>query len=367
MRSRIVHVLASAIVALTACPSWAAEPYPTPKQGDFVVRDFHFHSGEVFPELRLHYVTVGDPGGEPVVILHGTAGSGASMLTPPFAGQLFGPGQPLDAATHYVIMPDSIGAGQSAKPSDGMRAKFPRYNYDDMVAAQYRLLTEGLGVRHVRAIIGNSMGGMLAWVWGEAHPDYMDALVPMASQPTAMSSRNWMMRRMVIDAVRNDPEWKGGDYTTQPSAIRIANVYFGIATNGGSLAYGEMAPTRETADKLLDERLAQPFTTDANDYMYQWDASRDYDAAPALSTIKAPVLAINSADDERNPPESGIMERELKRLPDGRLYLIPASAETRGHGTTGLARFWAQQAGAFLKDLPRRPAKETRLQAATTK
>lgn len=347
-------------LALFAAASAQAADYPPAQDGVWTAKDFRFHTGETLPDLRLHYLTVGDPKGEPVLILHGTAGTAASMMTPDFAGQLFGPGQPLDAATHYLILADAIGAGGSAKPSDGLRARFPHYDYDDMVHAQHRLLFEGLGIPHLRAMVGNSMGGMEAWRWGELYPDYMDALVPMASQPTAMSSRNWMMRRMIIDAVRDDPEWKGGDYTAQPSRLKTANVFFGLATSGGSLAYGAMAPTREAADKLLDARLAQPFTADANDYLYQWDASRTYDAAPALGTIKAAVLAINSADDERNPPESGIMERELKRIPGARLYLIPASTETRGHGTTGLARFWAKELGAFLAEVPRRGATATR-------
>jgi homoserine O-acetyltransferase len=276
------------------------------------------------------------------------------MLSPAFAGELFGPGQPLDAARYFIILPDAIGAGKSAKPSDGLRAKFPRYNYDDMVLAQYRLVTEGLGLRHLRLVLGNSMGGMHAWIWGATHPDFMDALVPMASQPTAMASRNWLMRRMLIDAVRNDPEWKGGDYTSQPPSIRAASVFYGIATNGGSLAYQTMAPTREAADKLLDQRLAAPFTADANDYLYQWESSRDYDPSPGLERIVAVLLAINSADDERNPPETGIMERELKRVKNGRLYLIPASDETRGHGTTGMAKFWKEQVRELLQTAPLR-------------
>ena len=306
------------------------------------------------PELRLHYATIGNPSGEPVLVLHGTAGSAAGMLTPNFAGELFGPGQPLDAAKYFIILPDAIGAGKSAKPSDGLRTAFPRYNYDDMVAAQHRLVTEGLGLRHLRLILGNSMGGMHAWIWGATHPDFMDALVPMASQPTEMSSRNWLMRRMLIDAIRNDPDWNGGNYTKQPRSVQAANVFFGIATNGGTLAYQSMAPTREKADKLLDDRLAAPFTADANDYLYQWESSRDYNAAPGLERVTAALLAINSADDERNPPETGIMERELKRVKNGRLYLIPASDQTRGHGTTGIPKFWKEQVRDFLSTAPRR-------------
>jgi len=289
-----------------------------------------------------------------VLILHGTTGSGASMLTPTFAGELFGPGQPLDALKYFIILPDSIGAGKSYKPSDGLRAKFPRYNYDDMVAAQHRLVTEGLGIRRLRLVLGNSMGGMHAWIWGATYPDAMDALVPMAAQPSEMSSRNWMMRRMLIDAVRNDPEWKGGDYTVQPPALKTANVFFGIATIGGTLAYQKQAPTREAADKLLAERLAAPFTADANDILYQWDSSRDYNPAPGLERIKAALLAINSADDERNPPETGLMDAALKRVKNGKLLLIPASEETRGHGTTGMAKFWKAQLQEFLAAVPKR-------------
>jgi homoserine O-acetyltransferase len=332
-----------------------AQTYPAPKEGTWIARNFTFHTGQVLPELRLHYRTVGDPSGEPVIVLHGTTGSSASMLTPAYAGELFGPGQPLDASKYYIILPDAIGHGKSSKPSDGMRAEFPRYNYDDMVEAQYRLVTEGLGIRHVRLITGNSMGGMHAWIWGVKYPQFMDALVPMASQPTEMSSRNWMMRRMIIDSIRNDPDWNGGNYTTQPKAFRVANVFFAIATSGGTLAYQKLAPTRELADKLLDARLAQPFDRDANDFLYQWDSSRDHNPSPGLERIEAMVLAINSADDERNPPETGIMERALKRVKNARLYLIPASEETRGHGTTAMAKFYKDQIAEVLLKAPRQP------------
>jgi len=331
-----------------------AADFPAPREADWTASDFRFHTGEVMPALRIHYTTVGSPSGEPVLVLHGTAGSGTGMLNPAFAGELFGPGQPLDATKYFVILPDALGAGKSTKPSDGLRAKFPRYNYDDMVLAQYRLVTEGLGIRHLRLVIGNSMGGMHAWLWGVRYPEFMDALVPMACQPTEMSGRNWMMRRMLIDAVRKDPDWKGGDYVAQPAALRIAAVFFGVATIGGSQAYYKAAPTREKADKLLDDRLAAPFTADANDYLYQWEASGDYNPAPGLDRIRASVLAINSADDERNPPELGIMERELPRIKGARLYLIPGSEETRGHGTTGMARFYKAQLADFLASVSKR-------------
>jgi homoserine O-acetyltransferase len=336
--------------------SVAAADYPAPKQADWVARDFRFHTGEVLSEVRLHYTTVGNPTGEPVLLLHGTGGTGTGtgMLYPEFAGELFGAGQPLDASKYYLILPDALGAGKSAKPSDGLRAKFPLYNYDDMVTAQYRLVTEGLGLHHLRLVLGNSMGGMQTWDWGVKYPDFMDALVPMASQPAAMSSRNWMMRRLITDSIRNDPAWDNGNYTTQPGAARAAAVFYAIATSGGSQAYQKMAPTREAADRLLDARLAAPFTADANDFLYQWDSSRDYDPAPGLERIHAALLAINSADDERNPPETGVMERELKRVKNARLYLIPASEDTRGHGTTGMAKFWKQQLQDFLQAAPRR-------------
>jgi homoserine O-acetyltransferase len=324
-----------------------------PVEMGWVARDFRFHTGEVLPELRLHCTTLGEASGQPVLILHGTTGSGSGLLAPAFGGELFGPGQPLDASRCLIILPDAIGHGKSSKPSDGMRAKFPRCNYDDMVAAQYRLVTEGLGIRHLRLVLGNSMGGMHTWIWGVTYPDFMDALVPLASQPSQMSGRNWLMRRAIIDAIRTDPEWNNGNYTRQPGALRVANVFYGIATSGGTLAYQKLAPTREKADKLLDDRLAAPFAADANDTLYQWDASRDYDPSAGLERIQAALLAINSADDERNPPETGIMEREIKRVKNGKLYLIPASDETRGHGTTCLAKFWKQQVQEFLETAPR--------------
>ncbi len=276
------------------------------------------------------------------------------MLTPNFAGELFGPGQALDATKYYIVLPDGIGHGKSSKPSDGLRAKFPRYNYADMVAAQHKLVTEGLGLKRARLVIGNSMGGMHAWQWASAYPDFMDAVVPMASQPTEMSSRNWMMRRMIIDAVRNDPAWKGGDYTEQPQAFRVANVFFGISTIGGTLAYQKQAPTREAADKLLEQRYQAVTKADANDFLYAWDSSRDYNAAPGLDRITAALLAINAADDERNPPETGIMEAALKRLKNGKLLLIPASDETRGHAATGMAKLYRRELTEFLASVPKR-------------
>lgn len=346
------HLAAAAAALFLTIPAMAAE-YPAPKDGSVILKDFRFHTGEVMPELRIAYRTVGEPTGEPVLILHGTAGSSQSMLTPAFAGELFGDGQPLDAKKYFIILPDAIGAGKSSKPSDGLKAKFPQYNYDDMVDAQYRLVTEGLGIRHLRLVLGNSMGGMQTWIWGTKYPGMMDALVPMASQPTEMSSRNWMLRRLLVETVRNDPDYRGGDYTEQPKSMKMANLFFGIATNGGTLAYQKQAPTRAAADKFVDDRLAAPFTADANDFVYQWASSADYNPAPNLSKIRAPLLAINAADDERNPPETGVMAEAMKNVKGGRVLIIPASADTRGHGTTGMAKFWAAPLKEFLATAPK--------------
>lgn len=350
---KLFQASAAIIFALSSFSAVAAD-YPAPKQGDWIARDFRFHTGDVIPELRLHYTTIGEPSGQPVLVLHGSGGSAANMLTPAFAGELFGPGQALDATRYFIIIPDSIGHGKSSKPSDGMKVKFPQYDYADMVDAQHRLLSEGLGIRHLRLIIGNSMGGMETWLWGEKYPGYMDALVPMASQPTAMASRNWMLRRMMLETVRNDPEYNNGNYTKQPRFMKIASVFFGIATAGGTLNYQKLAPTREQADKIVDARLAAPMSADANDFLWQWGSSADYDATPGLERIEASLLAINSADDERNPPETGLMVGALKRVKNGNLYLIPASEQTSGHLTTGNAKFYAQQLEELLRAAPQR-------------
>jgi homoserine O-acetyltransferase len=352
---RLARAWIGAALALAAATA-LAQGYPGQKEGSYVARDFKFNTGETMAELRLHYTTLGNPASEPVMLLHGTTGSGAGLLNANFGGQLFGPGQPLDAAQHFVILPDSIGHGKSSKPSDGLRAKFPRYNYEDMVRAQYLIATQALGIRHLRLILGNSMGGMQAWIWGVMYAEFADALVPMASMPTEMSSRNWMLRRLITDSIRNDPEWKNGDYAAQPKSAQFASVFFAIATNGGDQAWYRQAPTRAKADALLDARLKGPFRADANDTLYQWDSSRDYNPSPQLERIQAHVLAINSADDERNPPSLGVMERELKRVKHARLYLIPASDQTAGHGTTGQAKWWAHELATFLAGVPR-PAK----------
>lgn len=338
---------ALALLACGSSPLWAAD-YPAPKEGTWIIKNFRFNTGEVLPELRLRYTTVGEPTGEPVLILHGTGGSGKGMLSPGFAGELFGPGQPLDASRHYIILPDAIGAGGSSKPSDGLRMAFPKYNYEDMVRAQHLLVKEHLGVKHLKLVLGNSMGGMQTWQWGTLYPDFMSHLVPMASMPTEVAGRNWMTRRMLMDVIKLDPEWAGGNYTRQPRGLKLAQVYFSLATSGGNQGLHQVAPTNAKADQWTDQQLARPSGSDANDILYQFDASRDYNPAPKLEAIRARLLAINSADDERNPPELGIMEREMKRVKNGSLYLIPASPDTRGHGTTGQAKWWKQQLQTFL-------------------
>ncbi|MCP4617284.1 MAG: alpha/beta fold hydrolase [Bradyrhizobium sp.] len=341
-------------VLLFIATAASAADYPAPRQGDWIAKDFRFHTGETMPELRLHYTTVGDPGGEPVLVLHGSGQSAAAMLTPAFAGELFGAGQPLDAARYFIIIPDGVGHGRSSKPSDGMKTAFPKYNYEDMVDAQYRLVKEGLGIRHLRLVIGNSMGGMHSWIWGVKYPDMMDALAPMASQPTPMAARNWMLRRMMLETIRNDPDYDGGNYTAQPRMMKYAINAFAIATAGGTLAYQSLAPTAAQADKLVDDRLAAPVTTDANDFIYQWEASHDYDPSAGLEKIQAATLLVNAADDERNPPETGITEAALKRIKNARLNLIPASTATRGHSTTAAASFYTQPMRELLQTAPQR-------------
>ena len=343
----------AAVFAMTSSAALAAD-YPAPKQGDWIAGDFKFHTGETMPELRLHYTTIGEPTGQPVLVLHGSGGSSASMLTPTFAGELFGAGQPLDASKYYIIIPDGLGHGQSSKPSDAMKTAFPKYDYADMVDAQYRLVKEGLGIKHLRLVIGNSMGGMHTWLWGVKYPDFMDVLVPMASQPTAMAARNWMLRRMMIETIRNDPDYNEGKYTTQPRMMKYAINAFAVATGGGTLAYQTLAPTAAMADKMVDERLALPVTADANDFIYQWQASHDYDPSQGMERIEATLLAINAADDERNPPETGVTEAAIKRIKNGRIFLIPASTETRGHLTTGNAKFYASQLQDLLQTAPQR-------------
>lgn len=321
--------------------------YPAPTEGDFTIKNFRFASDELLPELRIHYRTLGAPQRDgsgvvrnAVLILHGTTGSGAQFIRPEFAGELFGSGQPLDAARYFIVLPDGIGHGKSSKPSDGLQARFPHYCYADMVAAQRALLVDGLGVDHLRLVMGTSMGGMHTWMWGEAHPGFMDALMPLASLPAPISGRNRVWRRMIIDSIRHDPEWQGGDYKTQPQSLRLAAEMLYFMSSNPVLRLKE-SPTLAKADAALDAFVENVMkTSDANDVLYAVEASGDYDPGPSLEKITAPLLAVNSADDLINPPELGVLEREIKRVRRGRAVLIPLSDQTRGHGSHTVATLW---------------------------
>jgi homoserine O-acetyltransferase len=350
-------IFPSLLLILAARFVFAAQ-YPAPVEGDYTIRDFKFSSGETLPELRVHYRTIGKPEKDAqgkttnaVLIMHGTTGSGAQFVPrPEFADELFGKDQPLDVTKFFIILPDGIGHGKSSKPSDGMHAKFPRYGYLDMVEAQYRLLTEGLGVNHARLVMGTSMGGMHTWLWGELHPDFMDALMPLASLPTQISGRNRAWRRMIIDAIRNDLAWNNGEYKTQPPSLRTAAEMLWFMSSNPVLRQKE-TPTLAKTDEVLDKFVEQIVKTDdANDVLYAVEASRDYDPGPNLEKIRAPLLAINSADDLINPPELGILEREIKRVPKGRAVVIPLSDKTRGHGSHTVAALWKDELLKLLKE-----------------
>jgi homoserine O-acetyltransferase len=315
----------------------------------------------VLPELKVHYRTIGAPRKDrrgvvrnAVLILHGTTGSGANFLRPEFAGELFGEGQPLDATGHYIILPDSIGHGGSSKPSDGLRARFPRYGYNDMIAAQHRLLTEGLKVDHLRLVMGTSMGGMQTWLWGQTYPDFMDALLPLASLPTQISGRNRVWRRIIADAIRNDPGWDHGAYRTQPPGLRTAAEMLFLMSNNPVERQKE-APTHERADRVLEEYVATMIKTmDANDVLYAIESSADYDPGPGLERIRVPLVAINFQDDLINPPELGILEREIRRVARGKAVLIQRSDRTRGHGTHTLAAVWKHHLIRLLNETEHR-------------
>jgi homoserine O-acetyltransferase/O-succinyltransferase len=354
-----LSLLALAALAAAAGGAASAAEYPAPTEADVVLRDFAFRSGERLRELRVHYRAVGTPRRDAsgavrnaVLVLHGTTGSGAQFIRPEFAGELFGPGQPLDAARFYVILPDGIGHGRSSKPSDGLHARFPRYGYLDMIEAQRRLLEE-LGVRHLRLVMGTSMGGMHTWLWGERYPEAMDALLPLASLPAQISGRNRVWRRVIIDAIRNDPAWRGGEYEKQPPSLRTAAEMLWLMGSSPVLRQEE-APTREKADATIDGFASRYLeAADANDVLYALEASSDYDPAPGLEKIRAPLLAINTADDLINPPELGILEREAKRVPRGRAVVLPASERTRGHGSHTVAALWKERLAALLEETGR--------------
>jgi len=344
------------VLLLLVVSSMAAE-YPTPKEGDFTIKNFKFKSGETLDTLRLHYTTVGNPqrDGEgrisnAILVLHGTGGSGKQFLQAYFAGELFGPGQPLDATRYYVILPDNIGHGGSSKPSDGMHMRFPHYEYDDMVAAQHMLLTEGLGVKHLRLIFGTSMGCMHSFVWGETYPEFMDALMPMACQSIPIAGRNRFWRDAVMQGIRRDPAWNGGEYKEEPvQGLRAAQYLLAIA-GSAPLAWQRLYPTRADADKLVDAQEQRIKALDANDLLYQVDSSRNYDPGPNLEKIQARVIWINSTDDFINPPELATAERDVKRIKRGEFHLIQASDKSHGHGTHTFAEFWKDYLVEALKE-----------------
>ncbi len=346
----LLSILAAAALAHAA-------DYPAPIEADCVIHEFQFASGDSLPELRIHYRTLGKPEKDAqgrtrnaILITHGTTGSGAQFIRPEFAGELFGPGQPLDVTKYFIVLPDGIGHGKSSKPSDGMRAKFPRYGYVDMVEAQYRLLTGALDVHHARLVMGTSMGGMHTWLWGEAHPEFMDALMPLASLPAQISGRNRAWRRVIIDSIRNDAAWKLGDYTDQPPSLRTAAEMLWLMSSNPILRQKE-APSLGGADEVLNKFVEQiTKTDDANDVLYALEASHDYDPGPNLEKIQAPLLAINFADDLINPPELGLLEREIKRVPHGRAVVIPFSDKTRGHGSHTIAALWKDELARLLKE-----------------
>jgi homoserine O-acetyltransferase len=342
---------------IVAAGALSAADYPAPTEADYIIRDFKFASGKTLPELRIHYRTIGkiekDAQGRTtnaVLVMHGTTGSGAQFIRPEFSGQLFGKDQPLDATKFFIVLPDGIGHGKSSKPSDGLFSKFPRYGYLDMVEAQYRLLTDGLGVNHARLVMGTSMGGMHTWLWGETHPDFMDALMPLASLPTQISGRNRAWRRVIIDAIRNDPAWNNGEYKTQPPSLRTAAEMLWFMSSNPVLRQKD-APTLAKTDEVLGKFVEEIVKTDdANDVLYALEASHDYDPGPNLEKIRAPLLAINSADDLINPPELGILEREIKRVPHGRAIVIPLSDKTRGHGSHTIAALWKDELAKLLQE-----------------
>lgn len=356
MKKRNLAFLLLFIASLTA---WAADP-PQATPGDFVLKDYTFKSGEHMAEVKLHYYTLGTPQRDAsgrvrnaVLILHGTGGSGKQFQTPNFAGVLFGPGQLLDAAKYFIILPDNVGHGGSSKPSDGLHMRFPHYEYDDMIDLQYRLLTQGLGVNHLRLVMGTSMGGMHTWLWAEQHPDFIDAALPLASQPIEIAGRNRMMRRMIMDDIRNSPDWNNGEYTRQPNGLSDA---LGILLLMGSapVRMQKEEPTREKADEVLENYVARGMkTTDANDMLYYFDSSRNYNPEPQLDKITVPLTAINSADDTINPPELKIIDKDIQRVKKGKYVLLPITDETRGHGTHSWPAIWQEH----LKELLQRSEK----------
>ncbi len=353
-----VLAIAASVGQTVAQEAGESTAWPAPQEGDFVVHDFHFQSGETMPEVRLHYTTLGKPvkdaGGRTtnaVLVLHGTGGNGRGLLQPIFAGVLFGPGQLLDATRYFIILPDNIGHGKSSKPSDGMRAHFPQYDYADMIALQHELVEKGLGVNHLRLVMGTSMGCMHSWMGGETYPDEMDALMPLACLPVQIAGRNRMWRKMIIDGIRQDPDWKNGDYSSEPRAALQISADILLIAGSAPLHLQEDLPTRDAADKFLEASMKRITAgLDANDFLYAVSASRNYDPSPRLDAIRAPVMFVNSADDFINPPEMGVAEREIRKVKRGQFVLLPASEQTHGHGTHTHAAVWQQYLRQLLEE-----------------
>jgi homoserine O-acetyltransferase len=353
----MIRALLGLLLAVTCWAQSTPSRYADQTESDFIVRNFAFKSGETLPELRLHYITIGKPVPDAsghvsnaVLIMHGTGGTGSGFASERFGDELFRAGQPLDAAKYFIILPDAIGHGKSSKPSDGLHARFPHYRYDDMVRADYLLVHDGLKIDHLRLVMGTSMGAMHTWIWGEMYPDYMDALMPLASAPVEIVGRNRMFRAMVIDAIRGDPAWNGGEYDKPPEQGLFAAAYTVWMMTSSPLQLHKNNPTREKADAAVEDLRKRALRTDANDMLYWYESSMDYNPSPLLETIKAPLYAVNSADDEVNPPELGILDRELKRVRRGRYILIPTSDETRGHGTHSRAVVWKQYLVELLNE-----------------
>jgi len=350
----------AATLILSASAQTPQTPAPPVTEGNFIVRSHTFRSGESLADVRLHYRTLGNPKKNAsgvvtnaVLVMHGTGGTGAQFITRSFSGELFGPGQPLDATQYFIVLPDGIGHGGSSKPSDGLHARFPHYGYLDMVDLQHTLLVDGLGVNHARLVMGTSMGGMQTWLWGEQFPTFMDALMPLASVPGQISGRNRVWRRLIIDAIRNDPTWMGGEYKTQPASLRTVEQMIWLVGGNPAKRY-QAAPTLADADRVMEAALVNSLrNADANDILYQYESSRDYDPAPGLEKIVAPLIAVNTADDIVNPPDIPVLEKEIARVKRGRAIVMPESDKTNGHGTHTLAAVWMEHLLQLLKDSQR--------------
>jgi homoserine O-acetyltransferase/O-succinyltransferase len=356
----IIRALSAALVLFAASAVSAQTQWPNQQAGDYVIKDFRFASGETIAELKLHYVTLGtakrDAAGaivNGVVLLHGTSGSGADWLRPSLADELFKAGQPLDAAKYFIVIPTAIGRAGSSKPSDGLKAKFPHYRYHDIVTAEHRLVTEHLNVKHLRLVLGSSMGGMHSWMWGYMYPDLMDAVVPIASQPIQVSGKNWYQRRLAIEAIKHDPDWNGGNYTKNPTNYAYTAVA-GFVQTENIIQIQKMAPTQAAADALYFKQVEAAKQRDANDVLWGIEAVMDYDPAPHLDKIKAKLLAINFGDDGTNAPELGTLQDGIKKVKNGRYVIVPGTAETHGHFTHLRAAFWKEHLAKFMTEIEER-------------